>query len=217
MAKFPIFLEVGGRRAVVIGGGPVAIRKAELLVQAGARVIIIDEALDDLPRELSGRKDVELVKSRYSKDYLNQALLAIAATNNREVNEQVYKDCQQLEVLCNVVDDPEHCDFFVPATVRRHDLHIAISTEGACPAYAGHLRRKLEDIVTEDHGRFLDALETVRRRVLSDIPDEAQRKAILGELVSDESFRRFLDSGPENWRKSADNIISRRTGNLTAG
>ena len=217
MAKFPIFLEVGGRRAVVIGGGPVAIRKAEVLVEAGARVVIVDDALDDLPRELSGRKDVELVKSKYSKEYLNQALLAIAATNNREVNEQVYKDCQQLEVLCNVVDDPEHCDFFVPATVRRHDLQIAISTEGACPAYAGHLRQKLETIFTEDHGRFLDTLETIRRRVLTDIPEESERKAILGELVSDESFHRFIDSGPAAWRKNADDAISRAIKNLAAG
>ena len=216
MAKFPIFLEVGGRRAVVIGGGPVAIRKAEVLVEAGARVIIIDDALDDLPPELSGRKDVELVKSKYSKEYLNQALLAIAATNSPEVNGQVYKDCQQLEVLCNVVDDPDHCDFFVPATVRRRDLHIAISTEGACPAYAGHLRQKLEDIFTEDHGRFLDALEAVRRRVLTEILEEPERKAILGELVSDESFARFLDAGPEAWRKNADDIISRAIKNLTA-
>lgn len=217
MAKFPIFLEVGGRRAVVIGGGPIAIRKAEVLVEAGARVVIIDEALDDLPPELSGRKHVELVKSKYSIEYLNQALLAIAATNNREVNEQVYRDCQQLEVLCNIVDDPEHCDFFVPATVRRHDLYIAVSTEGACPAYAGHLRQKLEEIFTEDHGRFLDELERARSRILKDVPDEAQRKAILGELVSDESFQLFLQKGPAAWRKKADAIVSRTIKNLTAG
>jgi precorrin-2 dehydrogenase/sirohydrochlorin ferrochelatase len=209
MAKFPIFLEVGGRRAVVIGGGPVAIRKAEVLVEAGARVVIIDDVLDDLPRELSGRKDVELVKSKYSKEYLNQALLAIAATNSRQVNEQVYRDCQQLEVLCNVVDDPEHCDFFVPATVRRHDLYIAVSTEGSCPAYAGHLRQKLEDIFTEDHGRFLDALEVIRRRILKDIPEEPERKAVLGELVSDESFHRFLDSGPKAWQTAAQELITK--------
>jgi precorrin-2 dehydrogenase/sirohydrochlorin ferrochelatase len=208
MANFPIFLEVGDRRVVVIGGGPVAIRKAEVLLDAGARVVIVDDALDVLPPELDGRKNLELVKSKYSVEYLNQALLAIAATNNPQVNEQIYRDCQQLEVLCNVVDCPELCDFFVPATVRRGDLQIAICTEGACPAYAGHLRQKLEDIFTEDHGRFLDALETVRRKVLSTVPDETQRKAILGELVSDESFQRFIDD-PSAWRKKADTIISR--------
>ncbi|MHC4097665.1 MAG: precorrin-2 dehydrogenase/sirohydrochlorin ferrochelatase family protein [Planctomycetota bacterium] len=152
MAKYPIFLELAGRRAVVIGGGAVAVRKAQVLLDAGARLVVVAEHVDDMLTALCTDSDAELIISKYSRNYLAGAVLAIAATNNRSVNKQVYKDCQELEVLCNVVDDPELCDFFVPAVVKRSNLQIAISTEGYCPAYAGYLRKKLEQTFTDKHG-----------------------------------------------------------------
>ena len=144
MAKYPIYLELSGRRIVLIGGGAVAVRKAQTLLAAGARLVVVAEKADEVLTGLCAKSGAELIRSSYSKDYLGKAVLAIAATNNQELNSQIYKDCQELEILCNVVDDPPNCDFFVPAVVKRGDLQIAIGTEGYCPAYAGHLRKKLE-------------------------------------------------------------------------
>jgi precorrin-2 dehydrogenase/sirohydrochlorin ferrochelatase len=208
MAKYPIFLELGGRRVVLIGGGKVALRKAQALLVAGARLVIVAERINDMLAALCRGNEVELIKSRYAKSYLAGALLAVAATNNHQLNKQIYQDCQELEVLCNVVDVPELCDFFVPAVVKRDDLQIAISTEGQCPAYAGHIRKRLEEIFTVKHGQFLTELEALRKKIIQDVPEPADRKTLLGQLVDDKSFEYFVENGPAKWRTFADELIS---------
>jgi siroheme synthase-like protein len=211
MAKYPIFLELGGRRVVLIGGGAVAVRKATTLLEAGARLIVVAHKPSDAITELCTSHGAELIRDRYSKQYVVEAVLVIAATDDQAVNEQVYRDCQELEILCNVVDEPRLCDFFVPAVVKRGDLQIAIGTEGYSPAYAGHLRKKLETIFTEEHGRFLAELETARREVIEQVPTPADRKALLGRLVDDESFEYFRTKGPAAWRQRAREMVQAPT------
>lgn len=208
MAKFPIYLELNNRRAVVIGAGSVAARKVQALHDAGARVIVIAEHVKTALEEAFHLPNVELVLASYSKNYLAGATLAIAATNDPALNQKIFHDCQELEVLCNVVDQPELCDFYMPAVVKRGDLQIAIGTDGNCPAYSGHLRRKLEEVFTEEHGRFLEQLEKTRKRVLDEVADPNQRKAILGRLASDESFDIFTQAGAGAWTEYAREIIA---------
>jgi len=211
MAKYPIYLELSGRRVVIIGAGAVAVRKAQALLAAGARLVIVAEHVNDMLTALCQGTNAKLIKSRYSKDYLVGAMLAIAATNNRQLNKQIYKDCQELEILCNVVDEPQLCDFFVPAVVKRGDLQIAVDTEGKCPAYAGHLRKKLERTFTDKHGEFLAELETLRKHIIKVVPDPADRKMLLGQLVDDKSFEYFVQNGPAEWRLFADKLIPKET------
>jgi precorrin-2 dehydrogenase/sirohydrochlorin ferrochelatase len=214
MAKYPIFLDLNGRRVVIIGGGSVATRKAEVILGTGARLVVVAKHLDDTLRKVcagaaagsTGSPQAELIESKYSKDYIGGATLVIAATNDESLNRQIYKDCQQLEILCNVVDSPALCDFYVPAVVQRGDLQIAIGTDGNCPAYAGHLRKKLENIFTEKHGEFLSQLEAIRELIIEKL-DASERKAILGKLADDESFEYFLQNGPVQWRKRAEEQI----------
>ncbi len=207
MAKYPIFLELSGRRVVVIGGGAVAARKAQVLLAAGARLVVVAQRVDEMLTVLCRDKNAEIVESKYAKSYLGEAVLVVAATNDNQLNKQIYKDCQELEILCNVVDVPEFCDFFVPAVVKRGDLQIAIGTEGQCPAYAGHLRKKLEGIFTEKHGEFLAELEAIRKQIIQDVPDSADRKSLLGRLVDDKSFDYFVENGPSKWQAFADEIV----------
>jgi len=209
MAKYPIFLELSSRRVVVVGGGAVAVRKAQALLAAGARLIVVSKNISDALTALCQGANAELVKSRYSKDYIAEAVLVIAATSNRQLNKRIYKDCQELEILCNVVDAPELCDFIVPAVVKRGELQIAIGTEGHCPAYAGHLRKRLEQTFTEKHGEFLAELETLRKRIIKDVPDPIKRKALLGQLVDDKSFEYFVQNSLAEWQKYADRLISK--------
>lgn len=207
MAKYPIFLELAGRRVVVIGAGAVAARKAQRLSAAGARLVVVAEHIDDMLAALCRGKNAELIKSRYSKDYLAGAVLVIAATNNPELNRQIYKDCQQLEILCNVIDQPELADFFVPAVVKRGDLQIAIGTEGHYPAYAGHIKKKLERIFTDKHGQFLAELEILRKRIIKNVLNPADRKALLGQLANDKSFEYFMQNGSAKWQAYANKLI----------
>ncbi|MDD5457898.1 MAG: bifunctional precorrin-2 dehydrogenase/sirohydrochlorin ferrochelatase [Phycisphaerae bacterium] len=208
MSKYPIFLEIAEKRVVIVGGGCVAVRKAKTLLDAGARLVVIGDHIDQTLTSLCLDTNVELIKAKYSKEYLTGASLVIAATNNHILNERVYRDCQELEIFCNVVDEPQLCDFFVPAVVKRGDLQIAVSTEGYCPAYAGHLRKKLEGIFTEQHGRFLAELEKQRKLILEQIKDPALRKIILGKLVDEDSFNLFSEQGAEKWRTFADETVN---------
>jgi len=197
-----------GRRAVVIGGGGVAVRKVQALLDSEARVVVVAERFDEMMAALCRGKDAKMVKNSYDKGYLVGATVAIAATNHPELNRRIYNDCQELEILCNVVDEPGLCDFFVPAVLKRGNLQIAIGTEGQCPAYAGRLRRQFEKIVTEKHGRFLAELESYRKRIIKEIPDSEIRKAILGKLVDEKSFEYFVQNGAMKWRAFVDELIS---------
>ena len=96
MSKYPVFLELSERRVVVIGGGSVAVRKAQTLLDAGARLVVVAERIDKMMTLLCQSKKAELIKSKYSKNYLAEAVLAIAATNDHQLNRQIYKDCQEL-------------------------------------------------------------------------------------------------------------------------
>ncbi|MEN6387155.1 MAG: bifunctional precorrin-2 dehydrogenase/sirohydrochlorin ferrochelatase [Phycisphaerales bacterium] len=201
--KYPVFMNLENQRIVVIGAGSVGTRKVLTLTDSGARIVVVSEEFDQILKDKCLRKEIECVKARYSKEYLVGAVMAFAATNNRETNEQIYKDCQELEVLCNVPDNPDLCDFFVPAVVKRGDLQIAVCTEGNSPAYAGHIRKKLEEIFTEKHGEFLAELEQIRKRIIDEVSDMQVRKAILGELAGDASFDYFIEKGPSEWEKFA--------------
>jgi siroheme synthase-like protein len=197
-----------GRRVLLVGAGAVAQRKALSLMEAGARVVIVAEHVDPAFEGACATQKIELVKGRYSKEYISDATLVIAATDDHKVNNRIYRDCQEMGVLCNSVDEPECCDFFAAAVVQRGRLQVAIGTDGACPAYAGHLRKKFEDIITEDHGRFLEELGAVRPKVMEKIVDEKQRKAVMGLLVDDESFDVFLKKGKDAWHRYADELIA---------
>jgi precorrin-2 dehydrogenase/sirohydrochlorin ferrochelatase len=206
--KYPIFLNLKSKRAVVVGAGSVAARKVLSLLDAQARVVVVAEQIDEALETRCKNTNTEFVEAKYSKDYLVGATIAFAATNDEELNEQIYRDCQQLEILCNVVDNPDLCDFFIPAVVKRDDLQIAICTEGNFPAYAGHLRRKLEEIITPQHGEFVTELEKLREKVFADISDENRRKTVLGALAGDEAFEIFKKNGPDALRNWADKIIA---------
>ena len=214
MAKYPIFLDLNGRWVVIIGGGSVATRKAETILGTGARLVVVAPRFDEMLRKVCSGTKTELIESKYSKDYIGRATLVIAATNDETLNKQIYKDCQQLEIVCNVVDSPGLCDFYVPAVVQRGNLQIAIGTGGKSPAYAGHLRKKLENIFTEKHGEFLAQLEAIRGFIIEKIADASERKAILGQLAGDDSFEYFLQNGPEQWRKRAEEQIKSHTSSM---
>lgn len=184
-----------------------AVRKARSLLEANARIVVVAERVDDVLANLCTGSGAELIRSKYSKNYLSGAVLVIAATNDPKLNRQIYGDCQELEILCNVVDQPELCDFYVPAVVKRGDLQIAIGTEGDCPAYAGHIRKKLEQVFTDKHGEFLAELEMARQRIIKDVPDPTDRKAMLGELADDASFQYFAENGAAAWRNRAKGVI----------
>ena len=149
---YPIFLDVADRRAVVVGGGKVAYRKAAALLEAGASVTAVAPEFDERLRTLS----VERIEREYREGDLEGAILAFAATNQRAVNAQVAREAKADGIPVNVADAPGECDFIVPARIRRGGIQVAISTSGANPSLAASIRgavEKLLDDILEEESR----------------------------------------------------------------
>lgn len=207
MPKYPVYLELEGKQAVLIGAGSVAARKAKTLVAAGAGVRVVARNIEPAFQGLCEGLPIEIIQNDYSKEYIQDAFLVIAATNDNALNTQIFQDCQELKTLCNVVDVPPLCNFYVPAMIRRGDLQLAIGTNGKCPAYAAHLRRKFEELITEEHGKFLNMLDDARQFITRQVP-ATKRKELLAKLADDNSYQLFLDNGPNAWKSMAQELIA---------
>ena len=211
MAKYPINLDIEGKHVVVIGAGTIAARKVQSLCGAGAKVTVITKAVRQEFTEICKDLDFELIVGEYSKERIASAVLVIASTNDNQFNSAVYSDCRELKILCNVVDVPELCDFYVPAIVQQGPLQVAIGTGGNCPALAAKIRKQLESIITPELGGFADELGSIRKQVIADVCAPHIRKEIFQTLVSDESFNYFIEHGTQAWHSYAESIIRNQT------
>lgn len=182
MARYyPAFLDLKGKLALVVGGGPVGLRKAESLLACGARVRVVSPGV--IPSLSGGDAALELNVRPYRSADLDGVVLAFAATDDPAVNAQVARDARARGILVNVADAPALCDFIIPALVNRGGLQIAISTGGASPALARHLRRELEQVVAPEYAELVALLESLRERILVEITDPGRRRAVFAELV----------------------------------
>jgi siroheme synthase-like protein len=144
MAKnYPVFLNLQGRRCLVIGGGPVATHKALGLLECDAKVTIVSPTATRAIRDLAKSGAVTLVRRAYAPGDMDGVYLAIAATNNPAVNQQIAREAEKRHVLLNVVDVADLGDFFTPAVIQRGQVTVAISTSGASPALARKLREEI--------------------------------------------------------------------------
>ena len=177
---YPICLNVEGWECVVVGGGEVAARRAQALVEAGARVRAVAPWFCRLFRDLVG---VERLEREYDESLLLGARLVIAATDRKEVNAAVSRHARRMNILVNVVDEPGLSDFIVPAVVRRGRMALAISTGGAFPALAGALRRELEETYPPGWGELVELLGWARGEIRRRIADPGRRHRLLRRLA----------------------------------
>jgi precorrin-2 dehydrogenase / sirohydrochlorin ferrochelatase len=186
MRYFPVFLDLKEKPCIVVGGGAVAERKAKNLLKAGARVTVISPALTVPLSRLRDKKKIAHLSRSYRKKDLKGALLAIAATNDRAINERVFREATAERIPVNVVDDPAHSSFIVPSIVEKKDLLVAISTSGRSPALARLLRQKLEKEIGPEYPRFLKLLGTVRKKVIALRLGQRQNQKIFRRLVGED-------------------------------
>jgi precorrin-2 dehydrogenase/sirohydrochlorin ferrochelatase len=159
---YPIMLDIKAKRCVVVGGGEVALRKAQALADCGARVQVISPRLCPGLEQMRRSSTIESTDREYRHGDLKGAVLVVAATDDREANRRIMQEAESLSVLSNVVDDPELSNFIVPASLRRGDLTIAISTDGKSPALARKIRTRLEHDFGEEYAALVSLVEQVR-------------------------------------------------------
>lgn len=206
---YPVYLDLGDKLAVVVGGGAVAVRKVRTLAEYGARVTVISPEVDGGIEELASNGAVRIERRGYVRGDLEDALIVVCATDSEEVNRAVFAEAEQRGCLVNVVDVPELCNFIVPSIVRRGQLQLAISTGGAAPVVAKRMRRQLEEQIGEEWGPYIELLGEVRTLVMQRIPGgEAVRKPIFEAIGASD----LLDRVRAGERPSAEDIYAEFVG-----
>ncbi len=173
MDFLPIFANVRGKPCLLVGGGGVATRKADVLLQAGAKLRVVAPEIAD---DLKSAQGVEAITARFMPEHLDGMKLVIAATNDRAVNKQVSELAQARNIPVNVVDDPELCSFIMPAILDRSPLMVAFSSGGASPVLTRMMRGKLETVIPQNYSRLAAFAERFREEVKTHVTNPAKRR-----------------------------------------
>jgi len=192
-AMYPVFVDLAGRRCVVIGGGPVAEGKVNGLLAAGALVTVVSPTLTPALADAARAGRIGHRRRAYHESDLAGAVLAFVATADVAVNAAVAADGRRRGLLVNAADDPRHCDFILPSVLRRGALAVAVSTGGASPALARAVRQEIERTIGDDYATLVDVAGDVRRALRAEgrTVDAATWSAALG----DRRFRRLVARG----------------------
>ena len=162
---YPVFLNLAGKRCVIVGGGVIAQGKIGGLLQAGCKITVISPEATPGIRQAAQRGDITWLERVYEPGDLEGAFIGVAATNVWHVNREIYEEAERLGVLLNVVDDPDLCSFIAPSVVKREPVTLAISTGGASPALARKLRETLAHAEALEWADLADVLAQARRIV----------------------------------------------------
>jgi siroheme synthase-like protein len=205
MALFPAFLKLTGRRVLVVGGGAIATQKIPGLLEAGARVHVVSPKLSSTLVEYVRNRQIDWSPKSFARTDLDGAFLVIAATALRDLNAAVFDEADRRNILCNAVDDIDHCHFYYGSIVQRGDLQIAISTNGKSPALAQRLRKELEEQFGPEYESWLEWLGAAREVLRAQSSDPEVTKHWLHALASRPMFQRFLEqaSAPDTTKGSA--------------
>lgn len=168
---------------MVVGGGGVGTRKVEGLRACGGRVTLVSPDLSDRLRLLAEAGDIRWRDREYRSGDLDGMFLVIGATDDADLNRRIHADASVRNMLCNIADRPEVCNFILPAVVRRGDLILAVSTSGRSPAFAKRLRKELETRFGPEYARFLDLMGAVRAKLLAEAHAPEAHKPLFEALI----------------------------------
>ncbi|MFO0842907.1 MAG: bifunctional precorrin-2 dehydrogenase/sirohydrochlorin ferrochelatase [Gemmataceae bacterium] len=202
----PVLLDLSGRTALVVGGGPVGRRKARSVLAAGGRVRLV--CLEAQPE---GAGAIDWRTEPFQESHLDGVALAFAAAT-REVNARVAEEARRRDVLVNVAGDPRAGDFHLAATVRRGDLVVAVGTGGAAPALARRLRERFEAELDTAFANWVVLLSELRPVVLSRVADEARRRELFERLADWSWLERLRSDGVDATRAEMLRHISDMVG-----
>ena len=200
-ALFPMFLKLTGKTCLVVGAGEVGEPKIGSLIETGAEIRVVAPEATAAVQAWASANKISLHYRGFVPADLDGAFLTVVATSSRQLNGSIYREAQRRSVLCNVVDDPEYCDFYYPAVVRRGDLQIAISTSGQSPSLAQKLRQQLERQFGAGYSRWVAELGEARRLALASDLDPQKKSDLLHSLAGREAVAAAIaELSPKNVR-----------------
>ncbi|HZK43676.1 MAG TPA: bifunctional precorrin-2 dehydrogenase/sirohydrochlorin ferrochelatase [Syntrophomonadaceae bacterium] len=205
---YPIYINLMDKPCLIVGGGTVAQRKVESLLDYGARVTVVSPVVTDSLSSFATEGLITIKPRKFVPDDLEVVFMVFIATNDNETNRFIAKLCADKQILVNAVDDPPNCDFYVPSIVRRGSLALAISTEGKSPMLAKLLREELEGYLVEEYAEYVDLLGEYRGSIKEEFSDINIRKQIFHDLVHADIFDILKDGKRERARERIEECIS---------
>jgi len=186
MKYYPALLNLKGTPVLVVGGGRVALRKIRVLRACGAAVRVVATNVLSEARKLRG---LHIQERAFRIPDLKGVQLVVAATSSRETNRKVSDACRRRGLFVNVVDDPEISTFILPAVVRRGDLLISVSTQGAAPFISAGIARELRERYGKGHALWVNKMRAARKKILRKVESPEKRKKLFRELLKPAYFR----------------------------
>ena len=184
MRYYPVCLDIQERCCLVVGGGQVGTRKVRTLLDCGAQVTVVSPEGTPELAEMARKGRVIWERRDYRDGDQAGMFLVIGATDVEALNRRIQQEAESDGRLCNIADQPERCNFVLPAVIQKGDLMIAVSTSGKSPAFAKHLRRLLEGQFGPEYAIFLDLMGAVRQRLLAEAHAPEEHKPIFEQLIS---------------------------------
>ena len=213
-AFFPLYVNIMGKCCVVVGGGPVAERKVNDLLEAGASVRVVSPTLTERLQAQAQDGIIEWLPILYTSTAITGAWLVFAATNARDVNTQIALDANERHLLVNVADEPEEGSFIVPSVVRRGGLCLSVSTGGANPMLTRKIADELRGQYGQEYSLLVELLGQLRAYIKASTDIPALRREALSQLIENESaLRDLLRAGDlQQARIQAEQIVNAALG-----
>jgi len=204
MPYYPILVALEGKKVIVVGGGAVAQRKIETLLEYGARVEVISQAVNPKLTSFLKEGKIKLVGREFQEEALEGAFMVIAATDDPSLNHKVSGMTRKKGILINAVDQPGDCNFILPSILRRGDLLIAVSTSGKSPALAKKVRERLERSFGREYELFLILMGHLREKILARGLSQDENRGLFYDLVNSP----LIDTIAHNKWDEATSIIN---------
>ena len=198
MRYYPVNLDILNRKCLVVGAGSVGTRKVLTLLNCGAIVTVVSPDVSEKLLELANNGSIRWEKRSYLASDLDTMFLVIGATNDEELNRQISADAEKLNMLCNIADRPNVCNFILPSIVNRGDLVISISTSGKSPAFAKKLRKELEKQFGVEYTEFLRLMGAIREKLLSEKHEPEAHKHLFEQLIKSDLVEMIKNNRKED-------------------
>lgn len=180
MAYFPMYIELEHVGCLIVGGGSIAVRKAEVLLDFGAAVTVV---APDIHESLRGNPKIICLPRQFQVQDLEDAGLVVAATDDKKLNHEISVQCRKRRIPVNAVDQKEDCTFIFPSYVKQGPVTAAVTSGGTSPVAAQYLRRRIEEIFPRNLGGTARLLGEARPYVKNGLGTESQRKKVYESLL----------------------------------
>lgn len=235
MAYFPMFLDIEGKHCLVVGGGKVALRKAQVLLDFGAHVTVvaqqIEKEIKDIAEQSQRKADeissmgfprseersksygqVTIYERAYTEEDLQDKVFVVAATDNAAVNHEIAEDARKRNIPVNAVDQPEDCTFIFPSYIRKKNVVGAFSSAGNSPVLTQYLKKQMQEILTDELGEINEYMGSIRSTVKASLDTERERKIVYRKvfqtLLERKEAGEDIDLSEREWQEILDGVKS---------